>query len=193
MLRDFLRLLQGQFICLSRAWGPLETQPGDDYQEEPSVRRYRPLLASGRSICPFLMIYVSSIEKRISYFGNAYFTLKVSFPYSENAIRLRISKYFQLFHSCWLFTLFPNILAVNFYHSGKCFQILSFLFLQCVIPSWPCQLCNCFLFFPFRPQMELILWQMRGIQDAWNNITVNNSKFLTTDYLMNLLDNVFDI
>ncbi|KAL5963835.1 putative phospholipase B-like 2 [Taenia solium] len=42
-------------------------------------------------------------------------------------------------------------------------------------------------------EMELILWQMRGIQDVWNNITVNNSKVLTTDYLMNLLDNVFDI
>ncbi|VDM16113.1 unnamed protein product [Hydatigera taeniaeformis] len=41
--------------------------------------------------------------------------------------------------------------------------------------------------------MELILWQMRGIQDAWNNITVNNSKFFTSDYLMDLVDNVFDI
>ncbi|KAH9284484.1 putative phospholipase B-like 2 [Echinococcus granulosus] len=46
---------------------------------------------------------------------------------------------------------------------------------------------------PYWHQMELVLWQMRGIQDAWNNITINNSKFLTTDYLMHLLDDVFDI
>ncbi|VUZ53168.1 unnamed protein product [Hymenolepis diminuta] len=46
---------------------------------------------------------------------------------------------------------------------------------------------------PFWHQMELILWQMRGIQDAWNNITLKNSKSLTTDYLLGLLDNVFDI
>ena len=47
------------------------------------------------------------------------------------------------------------------------------------------------LFSPF--QMELILWQLRGIQDAWNNITVKNSKTFTDDYLMGLLDNVFGI
>ena len=41
--------------------------------------------------------------------------------------------------------------------------------------------------------MELILWQLRGVQDAWNNITVNNSKSLTDDYLMSLLDDVFGI
>ncbi|VDN99955.1 unnamed protein product [Rodentolepis nana] len=46
---------------------------------------------------------------------------------------------------------------------------------------------------PFWHQMELMLWQMRGIQDAWNNITLKNSKSLTQDYLLGLLDNVFDI
>ncbi|KAM7535826.1 hypothetical protein Aperf_G00000091554 [Anoplocephala perfoliata] len=46
---------------------------------------------------------------------------------------------------------------------------------------------------PFWHQMELMLWQLRGIQDAWNNVTVKNSKTLTNDYLLGLLDDVFDI
>lgn len=41
--------------------------------------------------------------------------------------------------------------------------------------------------------MELMLWQLRGIQDAWNNVTVKNSKALTNEYLLGLLDDVFGI
>ncbi|VDD81144.1 unnamed protein product [Mesocestoides corti] len=46
---------------------------------------------------------------------------------------------------------------------------------------------------PYWHQMELILWQLRGVIDAWENVTVENSKTLTTNYLMQLVDKVLGL
>ncbi|BHF74146.1 Putative phospholipase B-like 2 [Sparganum proliferum] len=46
---------------------------------------------------------------------------------------------------------------------------------------------------PFWHQMELILWQLRGMLDSWNNVFVTNSRSLTSDYLFRLTEKITDV